>query len=68
MANFPMLDGPAIPWADGKRIYETLYCPLFGDLQSLERIAARGGFGYHEVELMRRMARERGIDPGNPTA
>ena len=45
--SFPMLDGPPITWRTARLIYK-----VYGNSQSLERIAERGGFGWGEVELM----------------
>jgi hypothetical protein len=50
--TFPMLDGPPITWAEAKEIYQ-MYSALFSG-QSLERIAQRGGFGYSEVEYLKK--------------
>ena len=49
---FPMLDGVRkIPWELGVAIYEHLYNPLYGDRQSVEVIAERGGFSWDEIQL-----------------
>lgn len=47
---FPMLDGPSIPWENAENIY-FVYCELFGNAQTLERLAERGGFAYAELPL-----------------
>ena len=49
---FPMLPrGSApIPWEVAEAIYRTMYVPLYGDDQSLDSIAKRGGFGHGEIE------------------
>lgn len=47
-----MLDGPPISWDKAREIYKD-YIQLFGNIQSLERIAQRGGFGYVEAEFLR---------------
>lgn len=49
--KFPMQHGPAIPWDLAEVIYKA-YAALYGSTQSLERLAARGGFGWHEVEVI----------------
>ena len=38
---------PGVPWAAAEQAYET-YAKNFGNSQSLERLAERGGFGLHE--------------------
>ena len=48
---FPMQDGPDITWATARKVYE-LYSELYGNGQSLERIAERCGFGWKEVAGM----------------
>jgi hypothetical protein len=50
---FPMIDGPPIEWEEAEKIYKIYYC-LFGNIQSLEEIAKRGGFRYSEVEYMKK--------------
>ena len=50
---FPMQDGPPIEWSEAEKIYQ-IYCCLFSDYQSLERIAKRGGFGYREIECLKK--------------
>lgn len=49
--TFPMQDGPDITWGTAEKIYG-LYQALGHKTQSLERIAERGGFGWHEVYYM----------------
>lgn len=51
--QFPMQDGPAIPWSMAERIY-FVYADLFGTDQSLERLAERGGFFWGEIPILRR--------------
>ena len=51
--QFPMQDGPSIPWSMAERIY-FVYADLFGEQQSLERLAKRGGFGWAEVPVFRK--------------
>lgn len=51
--QFPMQDGPAIPWPLAQRIY-FVYADLFGTEQSMERLAERGGFAWAEVAVLRR--------------
>jgi len=46
---FPMQNGPAIPWDIAEVIYKK-YVAKYGNVQTLERIAQRGGFGWAEVE------------------
>lgn len=50
-ARCPMLDGPSIDWRAAEEIYAH-YTACFGNGQSLERIAARGGFSWEEVALI----------------
>lgn len=45
-----MLDGPSIDWVTAREIYRVYRC-LYGDDQSLQRIAERGGFGWGEIPL-----------------
>lgn len=62
---FPMLDGPAIPWWLAEIVYEG-YVALYGDSQSLERLAERGGFGWGEVAMIGdELKRKRGYDVFN---
>lgn len=49
--RFPMQRGPSIPWALAEIIYAG-YSAMYGTQQSLERLAARGGFSWREVEVM----------------
>jgi hypothetical protein len=52
LREFPMLDGPSIPWSVAETVYER-YKSRGGVIeQSLERIAQRGGFGWGEVADM----------------
>lgn len=47
---FPMMQSKIyITWEIAEKIYDR-YKKLYGDSQSLERIAERGGFGWAEVE------------------
>ena len=46
-----MQNGPDIHWDTAEEIYKQ-YVKLFGNQQSLERIAERGGFGWSEVEFI----------------
>lgn len=46
--NFPMMDGPPIPWELAEAIWQG-YAALFGKGQKLERVGERGGFGWGEV-------------------
>jgi regulator of replication initiation timing len=48
---FPMQNGPNITQGVAEVIYAQ-YSRLYGIGQSFERIAERGGFGWHEVELL----------------
>lgn len=50
LEQFPMLDGPPIPWALAEVLYAG-YSARYGTGQSLERIAERGGFGWSEIPL-----------------
>ena len=52
-AQFPMQDGPSIPWSLAERIY-SVYSDLFGTRQSLRRLAERGGFGWSEIPFLRK--------------
>lgn len=56
--RFPMLDGPDIDWVTAEKIYK-IYSQLHGTKQTLERIAKRGGFGWGEVRLLVKKAKER---------
>jgi hypothetical protein len=49
--QFPMQDGPPIPWSLARAIYAG-YVALFGCEQSLDRIAERQGFGWSEVPFL----------------
>lgn len=51
--QFPMQDGPPIPWSLAERIYE-VYREMYGNDQSLERLAQRGGFGWCEIPQFRK--------------
>ena len=55
---FPMQDGPKIPWSLAETIYK-VYKDLFGNDQSLERLAERGGFGWSEVSIFYERHRKR---------
>jgi hypothetical protein len=44
-----MQGGPPIPWYLAEAIHK-LYVECFGNIQSLERINERGGFGYDEIK------------------
>jgi len=53
---FPMMSGqcrlgPSIPFWLAERIH-TLYVAVFGDIQTLERLGERGGFGWGEVAVL----------------
>lgn len=48
---FPMQRGPAIPWSLAEVIYEA-YAALYGRGQDIEKMAARGGFSWKEVEVI----------------
>jgi len=62
--TFPMLGGqPSITWKIARHIYETLYAPLNGTSQSLERIAQRGGFGWEEIPFMIKQMQRRERTP-----
>ena len=56
--EFPMQDGPDIPWSLAEKIYK-MYSDLFGGEQSLERLAERGGFGWAEVKAIQEKWDER---------
>src|SRR5690606_21280140 len=45
--TFPIQGGLLIPWWAAQRAYEQ-YARCYGRAQSLEKLAARGGFGLHE--------------------
>ena len=49
--RFPMQDGPDIDWATAEKIYK-MYIFLYGNSQTLERLAERGGFGWAEVKYI----------------
>lgn len=46
-----MQGGPPIPWSIAEEIHRK-YVELHGNIQSLERINERGGFGWAEVQWM----------------
>lgn len=48
--EFPMLDGPRIPWSLAEKLYAG-YSAEYGTTQSLERLAERGGFGWAEIAM-----------------
>lgn len=48
---FPIMDAPNVPWRFAEKAYET-YRAKFGNDQSLERIAERGGFGWNEYACL----------------
>lgn len=48
---FPIQDGDNVLWSEAEKAYST-YTRLFGNSQSLERLAERGGFGKREFELL----------------
>lgn len=48
---FAMQHGPYIPWSLAELIYEA-YAAQYGRDQSIERMHERGGFGWHEVEVI----------------
>lgn len=50
-SRFPMSGGPTIDWEAAQEIYR-LYSCLYGQGQSLETIASRGGFGWAEVQFI----------------
>lgn len=60
LRTFPMLDGPSIPWSLAETIYAK-YSERYGDGQSLERIAERGGFGWSEVPALWKRRRRGGF-------
>ena len=47
--RFPMQYGPSIPWSFAELLYVG-YSACYGDKQSLEGLAQRGGFGWSEIE------------------
>jgi len=47
--EFPMQNGPPIPWSLAEKIYEK-YTDRYGFDQTLEELGARGGFGWAEVK------------------
>lgn len=54
----PMQDGPPLPWELAEVVYQA-YSHQFGNSQSIDRIAERGGFGWAEVaEIFNRLRRE----------
>jgi hypothetical protein len=46
-----MQRGPSIPWSLAEAIYAG-YAALYGESQTLERLAERGGFSWPEVEII----------------
>lgn len=56
---FAMQHGPYIPWSLAELIYEA-YAALYGTDQSIEKMHARGGFSWREVEVIfSELARDR---------
>lgn len=55
-----MQDGPRIPWSVAEQVYAK-YVELHGNIQSLEEIDRRGGFGWAEVAFMFRHPLSRDI-------
>ena len=51
--EFPMQDGPPIPWRLAEEIY-AVYHDVYGNDQTLERLAERGGFGWGEIPVFRK--------------
>ena len=58
--EFPMQDGPPIPWKLAEEIYQ-IYSSLYGTDQTLERLAERGGFGWEEVAIIGKAYRRRNL-------
>lgn len=56
--QFPMQDGPSIPWSLAERIYY-VYTGLYGEGQGMERLAQRGGFSWAEIPAFREAHRRR---------
>jgi len=50
-ALFPMHGGPSIPWSMAAKVY-VVHTMMFGADPSLEQIAATGGWGWGEVEIL----------------
>lgn len=49
--RFPIQGGSSIPWSDAEQAYK-YYVSRFGNSQSLERLAERGGFGTLEFCIL----------------
>lgn len=58
--DFPMLDGPAIPWPLAWEVYAMDRANNSPNGQSLERIAERGGYGWAEVAYLFKEFKRRG--------
>lgn len=56
--EFPMQDGPPLPWHVAEEIYR-VYSDLYGSDQSLERLAERGGFAWEEISHMTKVYKRR---------
>lgn len=63
--EFPMQDGPPIPWSLAEEIYR-VYSNLYGNEQSLERLAERGGFGWDEITHMTKTYKRRRVGLPSP--
>ena len=49
--RFPMIDGPDVDWETAEKIFSIYKC-LFGDSQTIERLAERGGWSWSEVSYI----------------
>jgi hypothetical protein len=56
--QFPMQDGPSIPWSLAERIY-FVYTVLYGEGQGMETLAKRRGFSWAEIPAFREAYRRR---------
>lgn len=55
MTLFPVQDGDDISWELAEKVHKG-YVMLYGDIQSLERIRQRGGWGKTEVFVLTKVA------------
>jgi len=49
--RFPIQRGVSVPWCEAERAY-AIYQKMFGNEQTLERLAQRGGFGEQEFACL----------------
>lgn len=61
---FPIQRGTPIPWHEAEKAYRT-YAEHYGESQSLERLAQRGGFGVSEFACLYNGHRPKKHEDGN---